>query len=103
MRTILQNWVDTRLNDKNLTQTSKHFAQELYDLWKIHHTLSEFHSPTYAGVSMWALALWDQYGSQGSLLENYAPEILAASCDELAQLYNTNLKIRLVPGTAVRV
>lgn len=92
MRTILQNWVGTRLNDKNLTQTGEHFAQELYDLWSMHHTLSEFNSPTYAGVAMWALALWGQYGSEGSLLKKYAPPILAASWDELAQLYNANLK-----------
>ncbi|KAJ5983993.1 hypothetical protein N7481_006092 [Penicillium waksmanii] len=92
MRTILQNWVGTRLNDKNLTQAGEHFAQELYDLWNVHHTLSEFNSPTYAGVAMWALALWGQYSSEGSLLKKYTPEILAASWNELAQLYNANLK-----------
>ncbi|KAJ5596203.1 hypothetical protein N7450_002661 [Penicillium hetheringtonii] len=92
MRTILQNWVGTRMNDKNLTQSGEKFAQELYDLWSIHHTLSEFNSPTYTGVAMWALALWSQYGSEGSLLKTHAPEMLTASWDELAQLYNANLR-----------
>ncbi|KAJ5225608.1 hypothetical protein N7468_006833 [Penicillium chermesinum] len=73
MRTILQNWVGTRVGDANLTQSGEKFAQELYDLWSMHHTLSEFNSPTYSGVAMWALALWSHW-------------------NELAGLYNANLK-----------
>ncbi|KAJ6127115.1 hypothetical protein N7523_002727 [Penicillium sp. IBT 18751x] len=92
MRTILQNWVGTRVGDRNLTESGEKFAQELYDLWSMYHTLSEFNSPTYSGVAMWALALWSQYASDGSLLQKYVPEILTASWDELAQLYNANLK-----------
>lgn len=92
MRTILQNWVGTRVGDKNLTESGEKFAQELYDLWSMYHTLSEFNSPTYSGVAMWALALWSQYASDGSLLQKYVPEILTASWNDLAQLYNANLK-----------
>lgn len=57
-----------------------------------HHTLSEFNSPTYSGVAMWALSLWSQYAPDDSLLKRYAPEILTASWNELSQLYNANLK-----------
>jgi hypothetical protein len=92
MRTILQNWVGTRLGDTNLTRSGENFAQEIYDLWSMHHTLSEFNSPTYAGVAMWALALWDQYGTKNSLLKKYGPEMLTYSWNELGQLYNANLK-----------
>lgn len=92
MRTILQNWVGTRVGDDNLTQSGEQFAQELYDLWSMHHTLSEFNSPTYSGVAMWASALWSQYASNGSLLQKYVSEILTASWNELGQLYNANLK-----------
>lgn len=92
MRTILQNWVGARVGDTNLTRSGERFAQELYDLWSMHHTLSEFNSPTYSGVAMWALALWSKYSSEQSLLKKYAPEILTASWDELAQLYNANIK-----------
>ncbi|KAJ5287449.1 hypothetical protein N7478_003135 [Penicillium angulare] len=92
MRTILQNWVGTRLGDKNLTQASEKFAQEFYDLWSQHRTLSEFNSPTYTGVAMWALSLWSQYASEDSLLKKYAPEVLTATWNEVSQLYNANLK-----------
>lgn len=92
MRTILQNWVGARVGDRNLTQSGENFARDLYDLWSIHHTLSEFNSPTYSGVAMWALSLWSQYATDGSLLKKYAPEILTASWNELAELYNANLK-----------
>ncbi|KAJ5474354.1 hypothetical protein N7475_003920 [Penicillium sp. IBT 31633x] len=92
MRTILQNWVGARVGDANLTRSGETFAQEIYDLWSMHHTLSEFNSPTYAGVAMWALALWNQYGTSDSLLKRYGPEMLESSWNELAQLYNANLK-----------
>ncbi|KAJ5143545.1 uncharacterized protein N7515_002332 [Penicillium bovifimosum] len=92
MRTILQNWVGARVGDANLTQSGEKFAQEIYDLWSMHRTLSEFNSPTYAGVAMWALSLWNQYGTKDSLLKKYGPEMLRSSWDELAQLYNANLK-----------
>ncbi|CAG7932552.1 unnamed protein product [Penicillium olsonii] len=92
MRTILQNWVGARVGDANLTKSGENFAQEIYDLWSMHHTLSEFNSPTYAGVAMWALALWEQYGTSGSLLKKYGPDMLTASWNELGQLYNANLK-----------
>ncbi|KAJ5168678.1 uncharacterized protein N7482_004272 [Penicillium canariense] len=92
MRTILQNWVGARMNDANLTRSGETFAQEFYDLWSMHRTLSEFNSPTYGGVAMWALALWGQYATQDSLLKKYAPEVLTATWDELAQLYNAKLQ-----------
>lgn len=92
MRTILQNWVGTRLDDKNLTKSGDTFAQEFYDLWSQHRTLSEFNSATYAGVSMWALALWSKYGSEGSLLKKYVPEVLTATWNDISTLYNANLK-----------
>jgi hypothetical protein len=34
---------------------------------------------TYAGVAMWALALWNQYGTSDSLLKTYGPEMLEYS------------------------
>ncbi|KAJ5952923.1 uncharacterized protein N7479_011336 [Penicillium vulpinum] len=92
MRTILHNWVGARVGDANLTKSGEIFAQDIYDLWSVHHTLSEFNSPTYAGVAMWALALWNQYGTSDSLLKKYGPEMLKYSWEELAQLYNANLK-----------
>ncbi|KAJ5447366.1 hypothetical protein N7445_002187 [Penicillium cf. griseofulvum] len=92
MRTIFHNWVGARVGDANLTQSGEMFAQEIYDLWSMHHTLSEFNSPTYAGVAMWALALWNQYATKESSLKKYGPEMLEASWNELAQLYNANLK-----------
>lgn len=92
MRTILHAWVGARMGDQNISHAAETFAQEAYDLWSQHRTLSEFNSPTYAGVSMWALALWNQYAPRGSVLKKYGAEMLTAAWDDLAQLYNANLK-----------
>ncbi|KAI5299016.1 hypothetical protein KEM55_002675 [Ascosphaera atra] len=92
MRTILQSWIGTQTGDKNLTEAGEKFAQDLYDLWSRHKTLSEYNSPTYSGVAMWALALWSQYAPKNSKLKRYAPEMLIASWQELGELYNPNLK-----------
>ncbi|KKA23119.1 Uncharacterized protein T310_2845 [Rasamsonia emersonii CBS 393.64] len=92
MRTILHAWVGARMGDQNISHAAETFAQEAYGLWSQHRTLSEFNSPTYAGVSMWALALWNQYAPRGSVLKKYGAEMLTAAWDDLAQLYNANLK-----------
>jgi len=92
MGTILVSWVGTRMGDKNLTQAGENSAQAFYDLWSQHRTLSEFNSPTYAGVSMWALSLWSEYAAEDSLLKKYAPEVLTTTWNDISQLYNANLK-----------
>ncbi|KAJ5785115.1 uncharacterized protein N7503_010327 [Penicillium pulvis] len=92
MGTILVSWVGTRMGDKNLTQAGENSAQEFYDLWSQHRTLSEFNSPTYAGVSMWALSLWSKYAAEDSLLKKYAPEVLTTTWNDISRLYNANLK-----------
>ncbi|KAI5291303.1 hypothetical protein KEM54_005482 [Ascosphaera aggregata] len=92
MRVIVQAWAGAENNDKNMTQAGEKFGKELYDLWSKHHTLSEFNSGTYSGVAMWALALWTAYAPEGSKLREYGAEILKSEWDELAELYNPNLK-----------
>ena len=92
MRTILQTWVGARLGEKNLTQAGETFAQQIYDLWSQHQTLSEFNSPTYSGVDMWALTLWSKYAPEGSVLRKIGLELLKSSWNQLGQLYNANLK-----------
>lgn len=41
---------------------------------------------------MWALSLWNQYAPEGSLLKKYGPEILSTTWDDMASMYNANLK-----------
>ena len=92
MSTIFLSWVGHRTNDSNITASGEMYAQEFYDLWSQHQTLSEFNSPTYMGVSMWALSLWNQYAAEGSLLKKYGPEILTTTWNDMSQFYNANLK-----------
>ncbi|KAI5304850.1 hypothetical protein KEM56_005815 [Ascosphaera pollenicola] len=92
MRTIVQAWVGHEMGDKNLTNAGEKFAQDLYDLWSKHQTLSEFNSGTYSGVAMWALALWTAYAPEDSKLRKYGAEILTQEWKELGELYNPNLK-----------
>ena len=92
MRTIFHSWVGARMGDANLTRAGDTFAHQAYDLWRLHRTLSEFNSPTYSAVSMWALSLWSQYAPRGSVLTQYAPEMLRGSWDQIGQLYHATLR-----------
>ncbi|KAI5294292.1 hypothetical protein KEM52_004325, partial [Ascosphaera acerosa] len=92
MRVILQTWAGNAMNDKNMTDAGEKFGKQLYDLWQEHQTLSEFNSGTYSGVAMWALALWTAYAPADSKLHDYGAEILESEWEQLAELYNPNLK-----------
>ncbi|CDK25254.1 unnamed protein product [Kuraishia capsulata CBS 1993] len=92
MRVILQSYAGYYFNDANMTTWSETWAKEAYDLYKMYDTFSEFNSPTYTGVAMWALGQWIKYAPASSPLPGYAKEMFADLMVLTKSLYNANLK-----------
>jgi hypothetical protein len=63
----------------------------VYGLYKQHDAFFEYNSPTYAGVDVFALALWRDYGFSKQMRERGA-EMEAGLWRATADLYNANLR-----------
>jgi hypothetical protein len=63
----------------------------VYDLYKQHDAFFEYNSPTYAGVDLFALALWRDYGFTPQMRAR-GEEMEAGLWRATADLYNANLR-----------
>lgn len=61
MRCIMQSYTGNMIGDKNMTEAGERWGKEIYDLYKLYDTFSEFNSPTYTGVDLFALGVWIRY------------------------------------------
>lgn len=52
MHTALSGWVGRHTNDSNLTAEGESWGREIVELFDRGNGLSEFNSPTYAGISL---------------------------------------------------
>lgn len=92
MHTAVSAWVGRHTNDSNLTAEGEHWARDIAVLFSIGDALSEFNSPTYEGVSLWALTLWAKYLPSTSVGGENAPDMIRTIWSSLAKIYNANLK-----------
>ncbi|KAK1978689.1 hypothetical protein LZ30DRAFT_632695 [Colletotrichum cereale] len=93
MRAIATGWTGRTLNDSNMTAAGELYAQEILDLFDRNDTLSEFNSPTYAGVSIYALTLWAKYmPADSSLMGKNGARMIKAVWKTLGNMYNANLR-----------
>lgn len=92
MRCILQSFCGNYFNDANMTKAGETWGTQLYDLFKKYDTFSEFNSPTYTGVDMFALGLWLRYAAPNSSLPIYAKDMFSSLMTLAKGLYNANLK-----------
>lgn len=92
MRCILQSFTGQYFNDQNMTDSGEHWATEIYDLYLEHDTFSEFNSPTYTGVDIWALGMWMNYAADNSSLPQYADKMFVDLMELFKEMYNANLK-----------
>jgi hypothetical protein len=92
MHTALSGWVGRHTNDSNLTSEGERWGRDIVRLFDIGDALSEFNSPTYAGVSLWGLAIWAKYLPSDSILGHNGGRMITAVWETTAQLYNANLK-----------
>lgn len=97
MRAVSTGWTGRRLNDSNMTRAGEAYAQEVLDLFDGGGvgggTLSEFNSPTYCGVSLFALTLWAKYlPADDSVMGAHGPRMIRAVWTTVGALYNANLR-----------
>ncbi|KAL1597330.1 hypothetical protein SLS60_008914 [Paraconiothyrium brasiliense] len=92
MRAVASGWTGRKMNDSNMTAAGEMYAQEVLDLFNINNTLSEFNSPTYAGITIYALTLWAKYMPNDSVMGREGRRVLEEIWDLLASMYNPNLR-----------
>ncbi|KAF9877402.1 hypothetical protein CkaCkLH20_05102 [Colletotrichum karsti] len=93
MRAVATGWTGRMLNESNMTAAGELYAQEILDLFDLNSTLSEFNSPTYAGVSLYALTLWAKYmPPDSSVMGRHGARMIKAVWDTIGDVYNANLR-----------
>ncbi|KAF8583574.1 hypothetical protein K439DRAFT_47895 [Ramaria rubella] len=93
MGTFILGFIGDRLNDTELKNRSDSDAQEIYDLFTFggFNTFSEYNSPTYTGVDVYALALWVKYSPAGSKMRELGPFMLNHTMADIGTLYHADL------------
>lgn len=97
MRAVASGWTGRQLNDSNMTAAGEAYAQEVLDLFDRNGTLSEFNSPTYVGVSLFALTLWAKYlpsssSSSSSVMGAHGARLVRAIWSTTGALYHADLR-----------
>ena len=92
MRAIQTAWMGHRRGDSRLIAEGESWTDRVVQDFDWHQTLSEFNSPTYAGVTIRALTMWIKYGPEGSGVKKHGTRILQAVWRQLSDFYNPNLK-----------
>jgi hypothetical protein len=81
-----------RFNEPTWFAEGEQMAREVYRLFKHHDAFSEYNSPTYYGVDMYALALWRSYPELSPLLAQIGSAMEALLWQEVAQFYHADLQ-----------
>ena len=92
MHTALSSWVGRHPNDSNLTAEGETWARDIVALFDRRNALSEFNSPTYAGVSLWGLAISAKSPLQDSILGANGGRMIRQIWETTGQLYDANMK-----------
>ena len=92
MRAFVSGWTGRRINDTNMTLAGENYAQEIVNLFNLNNTLSEFNSPTYDGVSIFALCLWAKYLPETSIMKQNGARMIVSLWDSLADFWHPDLK-----------
>lgn len=93
MRALATGWTGRQLNDSNMTAAGEAYAGEILALFDRNHTLSEFNSATYCGVSLYALTLWAKYlPAASSVMGARAPGMIADIWTTVGALYHADLR-----------
>lgn len=92
MRTVATSWTGLKWNNSNMTQTGNKDAEQFLNLFDLNGTLSEFNSPTYAGVSLYALTIAAKYISTDSVIGAQASRVIQQIWDYQSLLWNANMR-----------
>jgi hypothetical protein len=92
MRAITSVWVGKRMGDQNLTCAGETEAQDIIELFEMSNTLSEFNSPTYTGVSLYALSMWVKYLPAGHHMHEAGRLMVQETWKTIGELWHPDLK-----------
>ncbi|PWN49654.1 hypothetical protein IE53DRAFT_388089 [Violaceomyces palustris] len=90
MRCMAMAYYGNLKQDWNMTSYAERYAKEFFELFDLYDTLSEFNSPTYVGVSLYALSLAG-YLPKNTTMASRAGETITKIWDKTSQLYQANL------------
>ncbi len=91
MRVFLLDFAGHRFSVADWCGQAKQLAEKVYRLFATHWTFSEFNSPTYYGINLYALGLWRRYASSAYLRE-LGNLMEVALWQEIEQFYHAGLK-----------
>lgn len=92
MRAFVSGWTGRRLNDSNMTWAGEHYANEIIALFNKTDTLSEFNGPTYFGISLYALTLWDMYMPADSVLKQNGKRMAKKTYETIGELWHPGMQ-----------
>lgn len=90
MRNLLVGWTGERVQNQTLIDFAKNNGEDIYALFSREgaNTLGEFNSPTYCGISMWALGAHLKYGPKGAPMTIHAGTMVNEIWKDIAARYN---------------
>lgn len=91
MNAFLMIFAGERFGERAWISEGEKMAQEVYRLFSINNAFSEFNSPTYYGVDLYALGLWCTYSSSAWLRQSGAT-MEAALWRDIALMYQADMK-----------
>lgn len=91
MKAALLTWAGDRYGQPEWTRDGEAFGRAVYDLFESHQTFTEYNSPTYYGVNLYALALWRAY-AKSDALATMGAAMEAALWHDIARFYHAGLR-----------
>lgn len=88
---FLMEYAGRMANLPDVCQLGQEKAKAIYDAYMEHDSLSEFNSPTYAGVSLVGLACWRKYGASEQT-RHMGEELEMRLWEDVADFYNPALR-----------
>ncbi|KAK6384121.1 hypothetical protein LTR65_009880 [Meristemomyces frigidus] len=92
MRALVSGWTGRRVNITNLTVASEYYAKQIVKLFNETNTLSEFNRPTYFGVCLYGLTLWDKYIPEDSVMKQNAKRMVESTYKTIGSLWHPGMK-----------
>ncbi|KAL5115648.1 hypothetical protein ACEQ8H_006447 [Pleosporales sp. CAS-2024a] len=93
MGTMMIGWIGARLKNQTFIDEANTRGEQLFQLFTANgsNTLTEYNSPTYYGIDIFALAAAMKYGPTNSSLTKHAPCMLGEMWKDIADHYNPYL------------
>lgn len=91
MHAVLSSWVGAKTRDANLTAEGEMWAREILGLFDRNSTLAEFNSPTYLGVSLFALTVAAKYLPSNSTLGREAGRMIGSVWELVGGMYHADM------------